>query len=156
MKQSIQEYNQRPIRYLGLWEIGGLKLKAYGITCGQIRLEQKLIDAALRVAQERIAASARNTNHYGVGFVGIHQGETGDFVFVDWWADENELHHHVYVSPSGKPDDLEYKTPTGLSACVWDLYLIGHERDAWVNHVLKKNRAPDLDGYLNEILNDDV
>lgn len=77
-------------------------------------------------------------------------------MFVDWWADENELHHHVYVSPSADPSNLEYKTPTGLTACAWDLFLIGFERDAWVRHVLQESESPDLEGYLGARLNGDV
>lgn len=47
-------------------------------------------------------------------------------------------------------------TPTGLSACVWDLFLIGHERDAWVNNVLASRGAPELDSYLGARLNTDA
>lgn len=78
----------------------------------------------------------------------IHQSRTGNFVFVDWWADENEFHHHVYVPPLDRPEDLEYMTPTGLAACAWDLFLIGQERDARVNHVLKSGDIRNLKGYL--------
>ena len=108
---------------------------------------------ARRVAGDGLSTSAAGTNHYGVGFIGVHQGRTGNFVFVDWWADENELHYHVYVSPLERPADLEYMTPTDLSACAWDLFLIGHERDAWVNNVLKFSDNPDLDDYLQARLN---
>jgi hypothetical protein len=100
-----------------------------------------------------LSLSAGRTNHYGVGFVGIHEGKTGNFVFVDWWADENELHHHVYVSTSEEPNELEYMTPSGLTACVWDLFLIGHERDSWVNHILKQSANPDIEGYLKATVN---
>ena len=128
----------------------------YGITYTENPLDQTLVDAARQVTSERLKESASRTNHYGVGFVGIHEGKTGNFVFVDWWADENELHHHVYVSPSANPSKLEYKTPTGLAACAWDLFLISHERDAWVNYVLKQSESPDLEGYLGAQLNDNA
>ena len=51
-----------------------------------------------------------------VGFLGVHDGRTSNFVFLDFWADENELHHHVFVSPIALPDQFTYVTPTGLSA----------------------------------------
>ncbi|MGH0029308.1 MAG: isochorismatase [Myxococcota bacterium] len=151
-----ESYRARPIRFLGLWEIDGWRLKAYGITYAGERPDRVLVEAARRVAAERLAESGGKTRHYGVGFAGIHQGKTGNFVFVDWWADENELHHHVYVSASETPEELRYMTPSGLAACTWDLHLIGHERDAWVRHVLRKSDAPDLDAYLEERLNADV
>ena len=114
-------YEKRPVRYLGLLRVGEWRLKEYGISHAGERPESELVAAAQNVAAQRLSANANPTNHYGVGFLGIHEGKTGNFVFVDWWADENELHHHLFVSPSDRPADLEYKTPTGLSACVWDL-----------------------------------
>jgi len=155
MKLS-ENYRTRPIQFFEFWEIDEWRLKVYGITYTENPLDQTLVDAARQVTSERLKESASRTNHYGVGFVGIHEGKTGNFVFVDWWADENELHHHVYVSPSANPSKLEYKTPTGLAACAWDLFLISHERDAWVNYVLKQSESPDLEGYLGAQLNDNA
>ncbi len=141
-------YKTRPVRYLGLWEIGGWHMKAYGIACDAPAPSSELVAAARRIVERRVRESGNGTSHYGVGFVGIHQGQTGNFVFVDWWANENELHHHVYTSTREQPETLRYVTPTGLAACTWDLYLIGFERDAWVETVLKRHRRPDLDAYL--------
>lgn len=149
-------YRARPIRFFDLWNLNSWKLKVYSITYTDAPLSSTLVDAARNAALARLEESAPETNHYHVGFIGIHQGKTGNFVFVDWWADENELHHHVYVSPSCEPEKLEYMTPSGLTACAWDLYLIGHERDAWVTHILKQNESPDFDGYLATRLNADI
>ncbi len=149
MKLS-EVYKKREIRFLDLWSINDLTLKAYCIIYDDRPLNDRLVEAAFETAKQRVSESALATHHYGVGFVGIHQGKTGNFVFVDWWADENELHHHVYVSPSDFPEELAYKTPTGLAACAWDLYLIGYERDAWVRHVLANEKSPDLASYLSE------
>lgn len=145
-------YAMRPIRFLEVWEIDGWRMKAYSICYGKDVARSELIDAAQRTARERLRATANGTAHYGVGFVGIHDGKTANFVFVDWWADENELHHHVYVSPTERPGDLEYKTPTGLAACVWDLELMAFERDAWVQTILQAGE-PNLEAYLRTRLN---
>jgi len=151
-----EDYRTRPIRFLELWENENWKLKVYGITFTNDTLDQILVKAVHKVTFERLEISGSKTNHYGVGFVGIHQGKTGNFVFVDWWADENELHHHVYVSPSEDPLKLEYMTPTGLAACAWDLFLISYERDAWVRYVLKQSESPNIEGYLSAHLNENV
>ncbi len=151
-----EAYKTRSLCFLGLWKAGHWRLKTYGISYTGGRPRQDLIDAARRVTDDRLSESAEKTHHYRVGFVGIHEGKTGNFVFVDWWADENELHHHVYVSPTDRPEALTYMTPTGLTACAWDLFLIGHERDAWVDFVLKKASNPDLEGYLKATLCKDV
>lgn len=154
--QKVEKYHSRPIRFLEIWQIDNWDLKVYSITYGVSSLDENLIKEARRVIEKRLAESAEQTNHFNMGFVGIHQGKTGNFVFVDWWADENELHHHVYVSSPTQPDKLKYITPTGLSACAWDLFLIGHERDAWVKHILMKAETPDFEGYLAARMNKDV
>jgi hypothetical protein len=151
-----EAYRPRAIRYLDQWRIGPLRMKVYGIAYRGELPATALREAARQVAGQRIAASAVMTSHHGAGFVGIHEGRDGNFIFVDWWADENELHHHVYVSASDEPESLEYLTPSGLVACAWDLHLLCFERDAWVECVLKCHSGPDVERYLETILNTDV
>lgn len=154
---SIAEpYSKRPIRFLDYWDLDGWRMKVYGIAYAGGTPDSALLDAAKGVATARLEESGSQCNHYHLGFVGVHQGKTGNFVFVDWWADENELHHHVYISPSDSPEQLAYMTPTGLSACVWDLRVICFEREAWLEAVLKRHDAPDDAGYLAKVLNADV
>ncbi len=147
-------YESRPICFLELWQPSAWRLKLYGIAYRRVRPNEKLIAAAKRVFEPLLATAAKP--NYRVGFVGVHEGKTADFVFLDFWADENELHHHVFVSPVGKPDELHCVTGTGLSGCVWDLRLQAFERDAWVANVLQHGAAPDLDGYVAATLNADV
>ncbi len=157
MKQLTSEtYRTRAVRFLGHREIKGFRMKVYGIAYQGEHPAQDLCEAAYQLAAERIASSAAATNHYDVGIIGIHEGKGASFVFVDWWADENELHHHVYVSTDDDRLNLEYQTPSGVIACVWDLYVMSFERDAWVNNILKSHPSPDIQGYLDAVLNDDI
>jgi hypothetical protein len=149
MNKKFSTYAPRPIHFIDLWRINGWRMKAYSIAHGRPLARPELIVAARDVAARRLAESGPVTAHYGVGFVGIHDGRTSNFVFVDWWADENELHHHVYVSPSENPAALEYRTPSGLAACVWDLSVMAFEREAWIRHCLQSGGTPNLDAYLN-------
>ncbi len=154
---SLQEaYDVRPIRALGLWSEAEWTLKVYGIAYGRERPREELVEAAKQVARERLSNATNNVNHYGVGFLGVHDGRGANFVFVDYWADENELHHHVYVSPSEDPASLAYVTPTGLIACAWDLRVLSFERDAWVEAVLANPSGPDVEAYLGRTLNEDA
>ena len=146
----------RPIRLLELWQPDGWRIKIYGIAYGRPMPRGELIEAAKDVAQTTLTTKAGKTQHYSVGFVGVHDGRTGNFVFVDWWADENELHHHVFISPPGEPAALFDMTATGPAACVWDLRVIGFERDAWLSKVLRNPSGPDIDAYLSERLNEDA
>lgn len=75
---------------------------------------------------------------------------------MDFWADESELHHHVFVSPKDEVEKPAYKTPTGLTACVWDAALIAYERQAWVDTVLKNPNGLSIEAYLSMRMNEDV
>jgi hypothetical protein len=79
-----------------------------------------------------------------------------EIVFVDWWADEDELHHHTWLSSKEEPGRLRVTGPDDLTACAWDLAVIGHERAAWVRHVLARAQGPDLDAYLADRLHGEV
>jgi hypothetical protein len=150
--RSCDPYEARPIRFLELWEPHGWRLKVYGITYGRDVVDPELLTAVCAVVGEKLGEIGQSVAHYGVGFLGVHQGKTGNFGFVGFWADENELHYHVWISPSHAPSDLRYVTPTGRIACVWDTYLIGFERDAWVDCVLRQ--PTDFDAYTQRRLNE--
>jgi len=156
MFKLVEPYLTRSIRYIDLWQLHDWRMKAYGIAYEREMPRAELISAAREITAQRLAQSSAGLNHYNVGYVGIHQGKTGNFVFVDWWAEENELHHHVYTSSHDHPEQLVYQTPTGLSACVWDLRLMCFERDAWQESVLEQYPYPDVEVYLARTLNADL
>ena len=156
MTPSFTPYAQRPIRFLELWRPAGWRIKVYGISYRRAAPRPALVEAAKATAAERLAAVGGSVRHYAVGFLGVHDGRTANFVFIDWWAEENELHHHVYVSPTDAPGRLDYVTPTGLAACVWDLRVMAFERQAWLETVLKRAPAPDFDAYLQQRLHEDA
>ena len=154
---ELQEtYRPRAIRFLKEWRDAGWRLKVYGIACYAERPRPQLVETAKRLARERLPQPAANDSRYGVGFIGVHDGRTANFIFIDWWADENELHHHVYSSASNELETLSYITPTGLSACVWDLRVQSFERDAWLEEVLLKPDDESVERYLARRLNEDV
>lgn len=153
---ALQEpYQPRPIRFLELWQEVAWRIKVYGIAYLRLLPRPELLTAAKQIARMQLA-SVQSQSHYGVGFVGVHDGRGANFVFVDYWADENELHHHVYVSPSDQPEALEYVTPSGLVACVWDLRVMWFERQAWVETVLANPSGPDVERYLLHQLNEEA
>ena len=154
---TLQEaYAPRPIRFLELWQTEGWRLKVYGIAYRQAAVRSALLPIAQALACARLRESAADKQHYGVGFVGIHDGRGAVFIFVDFWADENELHHHVYIAPKDDLTRFTYMTPTGLSACVWDLRLLCYERQAWIDTMLANPSGPDLEAYLTRRLNEDA
>jgi hypothetical protein len=147
---------RRPIRFLEQWQPDGWRMKVYGIAYDRPAPRAELIVAAKETALQTLQEQAAVTKHYSVGFVGVHDSRTGNFVFVDWWADENELHHHVFISPTDEPSGLFDMTAIGPHFCVWDLRVIGFERDAWLATVLRNPGGPDLNAYLQQQLNEDA
>jgi hypothetical protein len=156
MIELREPYERRPIRFLEEWRCEGWRLKVYGIAYRREGPRAELIEAAKRLAREKLPRPADGEGRYGVGFLGVHDGRGADFVFVSWWADENELHHHVWAGPSGEPQGLKYMDETGPVACVWDLRVVGFERDAWVAEVLANRAGPDVEGYMKRRLNEDA
>ena len=149
--ELAEPYRPRAVRFLRIAEPEGWRLKVYGIAYGSDRPGEVLIEAALATAPAVLPAPG-----YGIGFLGIHQGRTENFVFLDWWAKENELHHRVWFSPSGDPAALRAARDGDPIACAWDLSVIGFERAAWVEHVLSNPAGPDPEGYLAARLEGEV
>lgn len=136
-----------------LLTIDGWRMKLYGIAWRRDLPQPKLLHAAKRIAADQLREAA--PSNYKVGFVGAHDGRTACVVFVDYWGNENERFHRVFVSRSGDPNALIPAKSSDLSVCVWDLRLQSFECEAWVKHVLYKAGAPDLQAYIEERLNDD-
>lgn len=141
-------YEPRAIRFLELWEPDEWRIKVYGIRYGGERPDGGLVEAGKAVAALRLRNTAAGTNHHGVGFLGVHQGRDFNAVFLAWWADLNELHHHAYFSPEVTPLDLREAEMPDPVACVWDLAVLAHERTAWVEEVMKPERWNAPEGYL--------
>jgi hypothetical protein len=69
-------------------------------------------------------------------------------IIVDWWENENELRHRVFKAVPEAPEAFREITHTGESFCVWELAVIGFEREAWINTVLAAADLQSLDVYL--------
>jgi copper chaperone CopZ len=146
-----EPYIARPVAALGVWKHSAWRMKEYTIAYRRDAARPELIHSAETVAAETLPTPAITPTRYGVGFLGIHDGRGGCLVFVDWWEQENDLHHHVFLAPDADPSALRPATPGDLAACVWDLSIMAHEREAWNRHVFAAH-TPNLDAYLEDQL----
>lgn len=153
--QPMPAYRPRPVRCLDVWEVDDWRLKVYGIAYDRGLPRSELVEAAKKIARSMLPHPADGDGRYGVGFVGAHDGRDACVAFVDWWANEDELHHHLYMAPSDRPGDLQAVGPTDFTACVWDLSVLAFEREAWLEAVLKNLEGPDLERYLKRRLSGD-
>lgn len=157
MIQLRETYKKRPIRFLELWQNDGWTMKIYGISYQNDYPNENLVDKAKVLALKTLPVPAITNNRYGVGYIGVHDGAGANFIFIDWWSNENELNHHVYVATDENPYQFEDYTSTGLIACCWDMKVLSFERDSWVQTVLNNpNGIPNLETYLKLQLNEDV
>jgi hypothetical protein len=150
----MEPYAPRSFRFIELLTIGDWQMKLYGIAWRGEKPRLELLDAAKKIAAEQLAKE--QGSNYRVGFIGAHEGRSASFVFVDFWGNENELFHRVFLCRSNDPRQLRPATATDSSVCVWDLHLQSFERAAWIKHVMAKTAAPDFKAYLAERLHEDA
>jgi hypothetical protein len=146
---DFNPYAPRPITPLAPLAHGRWHCKVYGIAL-QGTPRRELESAARKVAVHALDAIPPDRG-YGAGFVGVHDGRGEAWVFLDWWEQENELHHRVWTAPTEQPADLRPQPSDGAIACVWDLAVLAHERSSWVRHVLQP-AVPDITAYLADHL----
>lgn len=129
-------------------------MKLYGIASDSEFPRTELLAAAKKIAATELAKF--EPNDFYLGFIGAHDGRNAAFIFVDFWGNENELFHRVFLSRGDKVADLAPANDSDPSVCVWDLALQSFERAAWIKHVLLKADAPDFAGYLSDRMNSDL
>lgn len=151
-------YKTRPVRCQEIWEHDGWRIKVYGISGRGDAPAPELVEATKSLAARILPKPAETSDHYGVAFLYAHQGaDGGGYTSVNWWARDNELYHYQYESPPDALTALRSVEETGGStACVWDIAVIAHERQAWVDRVLANDAGPDLEAYLAAQLNADL
>jgi len=149
--EVTEPYAARPVCALGTWRCRDWRIKKYAIAYARETARPELVAAAEAAAAGVLPTPAVTPTRYGVGFLGVHDGRGGNFVFVDWWEHENELHHHVFFSTSADPASRPAAIPADPSACVWDLCVLAHEREAWISRILAADVA-DVDAYLEDQL----
>jgi len=132
---DFRPYIARPIRYLGIAEPEGYRLKQYAILYGGGPFREDDFANGVNLAYESLPTPAVTNVRPGVGFAIAHQGNGADYAVLAWWDNENELPLRVFVRP--QTADGQWRAARGgESVCVWDLEVIGFERRAYVETVL--------------------
>ncbi|HKB02768.1 MAG TPA: hypothetical protein VKD90_11145 [Gemmataceae bacterium] len=149
---EYKPYAPRPVRFLGLAEPRGYRIKQYAITYGSAPFRDMDFAAGLRLAFEALPHPAVTAARPGVGFAVAHQGNGADYAVLGWWDNENELPLRVVVRPQ-TPGGAWRPARDGESVCVWDLEVIRFERQAYVETVLSGGM---VEGYLQKRLADGV
>lgn len=144
----METYKAREIQFKGIQNIKEWKMKRYSISYNSESFSGELENESLMLLQN-VLPKIDNTN-YGVGFMIVHHGKGANFVLIDWWCNENELQQRVYYSSKNSPEKLILQDGNSPIACVWDLTVINHERNAWMEHMMTEK--PKLSNYLKNYI----
>lgn len=144
----METYKEREIQFKDIQSIKEWKVKRYSIAYNNESFSETLENESLQLLQN-VLPKIDNTN-YGVGFMIVHHGKGANFVLIDWWCKENELKHLVYYSSKESPEKLILQNGSSPIACVWDLIVINHERNAWVEHMMTEK--PKFSNYLKNYI----
>ncbi len=132
---------------LGVWQIGHLRLKVYGITAEGQNLSDSIVSKAHAFAQRDLPPLVvAEGEDDGLGFVIIHPGELGVSILLHWWIQGSVLCQHIERTLWGadKPMDTAFRP---VIACVWELGLINAEQRIWRDTMMVPE--PDPETYLD-------
>lgn len=133
----MHPYAPRPIRFLDVDASQGFALKRYWIDL-EAAPGPDLPDwaPALALAGAALPRDSDAATCPRVGFLLLHRGRGADYLVLGWWDRENELPLRVFVRYPGTADAQWRAARGGESVCIWDLEVIGFERDAYVTSYL--------------------
>lgn len=141
---TIEIYHPRDVSNLGQWDIGGLKLKIYGLVADNKKIDRATVTLAQSfVRQDVLPRVANEGDDNGMGFVIIHPGELGVSISAHWWIQGSVLCQHIYRKLYSAADPMDtVKRP--VVACVWELALINAEQEAWRAAMMKSEPSPSV------------
>lgn len=147
--EFFKPFRERRTAMCGRTEIRGWKVKVYGMVGDVAELDENTVKAGIGFAESEVPWPDDVADKYG--FLTLHVGEEAVWLLVDIWASDI-LRHFLFSAPIDAPTEFSAAPTDGTMACVWEMQVLWHERQAWVKHVMAKPEAPDFDGYMNDSL----
>ena len=106
---SFEAYTQRPMAFIEQAESNGWSVKIYAISAQSLPLPAELVAGAKQLLSQ-LPQPAVSPSRYGVGFLIIHQGAMRNWFILDWWGDQDILHHLLFsprwINPARSPLSL--------------------------------------------------
>lgn len=153
MAHPPEPYLPRRIAHIDTWRGAGHSIKIYGIHrdadgVGRI-LSESALAAAHAAVLDVLGEHGRDERSHGLGFCIAHVGEEAVWLLVDWWISGGIVCQRMLSAPLARPEVFTPVSAPAL-ACVWELVITAHERNAWVRHML--TAEPDARAYLEDVL----
>ncbi len=150
-------YNQRPIRFLEIYQHNDWQIKIYSISIHNEFVKKGNSDIVKTYLSEWLQqADNYSLNTYNISTLIIHEYKNGCYAIINWWIDENMLQQFVYLATTDSPSEFILYSDKGIITCVWEMAVLWFERNNWVENVLMKAPNPDLKKYLEQQYNADV
>lgn len=143
-------FASRPTRPTGISVVNDWRLKRYEISLDAAPIAAEILDAVDAVLASELPDASGDVE---VGFVIVHHGAERVWILADLWEGD-VLSQHTFFAELDEPTSFSRVGPGGPTACVWELAVHSHERDAFVRHVLSPFDGPDLDAYLEDTLSE--
>jgi hypothetical protein len=147
----ITVFSPRLTQPLGVEVLGGWSLKWYAINVDPAPIEERVLHAAMRHVATTVPEADVDP---ALGFVIVHRGLEAVWLLTALWR-LDILYQRTYRAPLTEPADYEEVGPGGPTACVWELVVHAHERDALVAHLLS-GAASGATGYLRDAVRVDA
>ncbi len=141
-------YSERTIQFVKVDTHENWRIKVYTIT-----RQNSSIDALTWVQIKSHLTGWLEKCHayklpvYQIATMIVHAGVDACYVLINWWTGENMLQNYVYIKKDQDADFSLY-SGDGMTACVWELAVIWHERNAWIKHILMQPEHPQFEQYL--------
>jgi hypothetical protein len=148
-------FTEKSLRTLPPIEVAGRAIKRYHVFPAGASIEPEIEHAAHELLPKLLPEPDGTPP---ATFIVLHTGKDGAaYLNAYSWVWDNVLHMRAAAAAQPAldcPDDdpanfVVVERP--WIGCVYELPPVGHERNAWVRHMLVPD-VPDLDGYLADML----
>jgi len=145
---NFEPYSKRAVTFVKQVNVNGWRIKVYSLSVKETALCEEIISNGVSSVLSALPQPALSEARYGVGFLIIHQGLMRNWFLLDWWEQEDILHHKLFSSNLNTPASISAEEDKSLIACVHELRVIAFESNAWIKTVLSQDKKADFDEYM--------
>lgn len=148
-EQHFRPYAERNCSFYKLLALENWRVKVYTLTARPAFESEEV----LRNVETNLSALLEEaSDHHHSAFVIIHEGTDGVWILLNWWTGKEMLRTNTYFTSFQEKDKMTLLPAQGSMACVWELPVINHEKNAWVRHILKNAASPDFENYYKDVI----
>ena len=154
MSCRFEQYRDRKMSFLKVAKVEDWQIKVYGITMHDSFKSFAVVEnALLRLTEWLPPQDNPELPVYDLAWLIAHEGREGVWLLLNWWVGGEMMETIVNFAAYDAPDNIT-ASPYQKNAllCVWELEVIAHERQAWIDNVLMKAENPDFAGYLADVM----